>query len=85
MQRVTRRLVYPEGDVQEIEHPLSINQLVDLNGVPLPLPLPRGADRSIVYRVCRLSRQSLKGEDIIDYHLELVWREELLAIMEDPL
>jgi hypothetical protein len=85
MHLVTRRIVYPEGDIQEIEHVLSINQLVGLNGVPLPLPLPRGAGRTIVYRVCRMSRQSLKGEDIIDFHLELVWRDELEEIMEDSL
>jgi len=85
MQRVTWRIVYPEGDVQEIERPLSINQLVDLNGLPLPLPLPRGASRSIVYRVRRMSRQTLTGEDIIDYQLELVWRDELESIMEEEL
>jgi len=28
-------IIYPEGDVQEIEHSLSINELVDLNGNPL--------------------------------------------------
>jgi hypothetical protein len=85
MQRVTRRIVYPEGDIQEIEHALSINQLVGLNGEPLPHPLPRGAPRSIVYRVRRMSRQALKGEDIIDYQLELVWRDEVESIMEEEM
>jgi hypothetical protein len=75
MRLTTRRLVYPEGDVQEIEHRLSINELVDLNGAPLELPLPTA--RMIVYRVFRICTQNLTGEDITDYHLELVWRDEL--------
>ncbi len=75
MHLLTRLIVYPEGEEQEIEHGLSINQLVDLNGRPLPLPLP--TTRLIVYRVYRISTQNLKGEDITRYYLELVRRDEL--------
>jgi hypothetical protein len=75
MQLTTRRIVYPEGDTQEISHILRINQLVDLNGVPLAPPLP--TTRMIVYRVYRMRTESTRGEDIIDYHLELVTRPEL--------
>jgi hypothetical protein len=33
-------IVYPEGETQEISHNLSINALVDVNGIPLRIPLP---------------------------------------------
>jgi hypothetical protein len=75
MQRQARLIVYPDGDEQEIERPLSINQLVDLNGNPLPLPLPTA--RMIVYRVYRISTASRTGEDTTRYSLELVRRDEL--------
>ena len=75
MHLTTRRIVYPDGDSQEIEHTLSINQLVDINGFPLAPPLP--TTRMIVYRVFRISTESLKGEDIIRYYLEQLWRDEM--------
>ena len=70
-----RRILYPEGDSQEISHRLGINQLVDLNGNPLLLPLK--TDRMIVYRVFKISTEILVGEEITNYHLELVRRDEL--------
>jgi hypothetical protein len=75
MHLTTRQIVYPDGDSQEIEHTLSINQLVDINGFPLAPPLP--TPRMIVYRVFRISTESLKGEDIIRYYLEQLWRDEM--------
>lgn len=75
MHLTTRRIMYPEGDSREIDHALSINQLVDINGFPLTPPLP--TSRMIVYRVFRIATESLKGEDIIRYHLDQLWREEL--------
>ena len=75
MHLTTRQIVYPEGGSQEIEHTLSINQLVDINGFPLAPPLP--TTRMIVYRVFRISTESLKGEDIIRYYLEQLWRDEM--------
>ena len=75
MHLTSRWIVYPEGDSQEIEHTLSINQLVDINGFPLALPIP--TTRMIVYRVFRIATESLKGEDIIRYYLEQLWREEM--------
>ena len=77
MTRVSCQVVYPEGDVQEIPHRLRINQLVDLNGYPLPTP-PAGA-RMIVYRVFRMSTETSRGEEVISYHLELVRRDEMGA------
>ena len=71
----TITIVYPEGDSREIEHDLRVNQLVDLNGNPLPLPLPTA--RMIVYRVWKVSTQAERHEECIFYHLELVTRPEL--------
>ena len=75
-----RRLIYPDGDAQEIDHPLRINQLVDLNGRPLNLPLP--TDRMIVYRVYKINTETPVGEEITNYHLELVRRDELREITD---
>ena len=75
MQRTSRLIVYPEGDQQEIEHALRINQLVDLNGVPLRVPPP--SPRTIVYRVVKQTTEARTGEDLVRYYLEQLWRDEL--------
>jgi len=80
MHLTTRRIMYPEGDSREIEHALSINQLVDINGFPLAPPLPSA--KMIVYRVFRIATESLKGEDIVRYHLEQLWRDELEELVQ---
>ena len=74
MQR-TNTIVYPEGDSREIEHELHVNELVDLNGFPLALPLP--TSRMIVYRVWKISTRAERYTEEILYHLELVTRPEL--------
>ncbi len=71
----TITIVYPEGDSREIGHDLRVNQLVDLNGNPLPVPL-RSA-RMIVYRVWKVTTQAERHEESVFYHLELVTRPEL--------
>jgi hypothetical protein len=71
----TITIVYPEGDTREIEHELRVNQLVDLNGNPLALPLPSA--RMIVYRVWKVSTQAERHTEELLYHLELVTRPEL--------
>jgi hypothetical protein len=80
MHLTTRRIMYPEGDSREIEHSLSINQLVDINGFPLRTPLHTA--KMIVYRVFRIATESLKGEDIVRYHLEQLWRDELEELVQ---
>ena len=80
MQLTTRRIIFPEGDYQEIEHTLRVNQLVDLNGFPLALPL--STTKMIVYRVYKKNTTSLRGEDIIDFSLELVTRSQLGELSE---
>jgi hypothetical protein len=74
----TFTIVYPEGDYREIEHELRVNQLVDLNGNPLPLPLP--TSRMIVYRVWKCATEAGRHTEDIYYHLELVTRPELRGV-----
>ena len=45
----TSWLVFPDGDRQETERHLRLDELVDMNGNPLPLPPP--SPRMIDYRV----------------------------------
>jgi len=70
-----RFVVYPEGDTREIAHALGVNDLVDLNGSPLALPLP--TPRMIVYRVWKISTSAERHEQAVSYHLERVVRPEL--------
>ena len=77
----SRQLVFPDGDTQEIDHGLRINQLVDLNGIPLAPPLP--AARMIVYRVTKITTDTPVGEEITNYHLELVRMDELREFLGD--
>jgi hypothetical protein len=72
------RIVFPDGDSQEIEHGLRPNQLVDLNGNPLALPLPTA--RMIVYRVWKISTRTERKCEETSFHLELVKRPELDAL-----
>ena len=77
----SKRLIYPDGESQELSHDLRINQLVDLNGNPLSVPLPTA--KMIVYRVFRMTTQSPIGEEITCYHLELIRSDELAQISEN--
>ncbi len=71
----TRLVVYPDGDTQEIPHELRVNQVVDLNGYPLPFPLP--TTRMIAYRVYKMSTRESTGELTTFYHLELLARDQM--------
>jgi hypothetical protein len=71
-------VVYPEGDSIEIKRELRVNQLVDLNGNPLPLPLR--SVRMIVYRVWKVSTRSERNTEEVFCHLELVTRPELESV-----
>ena len=75
----SHHLVYPEGEIQEIQRPLRFNSLVDMNGNPLQLPLQ--THRMIVYRVYRIRHDESRGERAIYYHLELVRGEELFSLV----
>ena len=79
MTTYSRFLVYPDGDTQEAASQLQVNQIVDLNGIPLTPPLP--TVRMIVYRVYKITAGESRGEHTTRYHLELVKREEMLEYM----
>jgi len=70
-------VVYPEGGCQEIPSPLRLDQLVDLNGLPLPLPL--ASPRQIAYRVVKLRHDEERGVYPVYHYLELVGATELLS------
>ncbi len=76
----TNLIVYPDGDSQEIEHTLRVNELVDLNGNPLPVPLP--TERMIVYRVWKISTNAERHTEQTYFHLELVRNPELRGLAE---
>jgi hypothetical protein len=69
-------IVFPEGDVQEISGRLSINDIVDINGKPLPLPLP--TNKMIAFRVARIKTSENRGGNETYHYLELLSAAELL-------
>ncbi len=75
-----RILHYPEGDTREIPHRIQHGALVDINGNPLPLPLP--TVRMIVYRTWKISSESTRNEEITHYWLEQVFPGELQDYVE---
>ena len=69
-------IVFPEGDTQEIRGRLQLNQLVDINGNPLDLPLP--TNRMLAFRVEKISTNEYKGGKEIYHYLEQLSAGELL-------
>ncbi|MCL2410431.1 MAG: hypothetical protein FWC97_02195 [Treponema sp.] len=69
-------IVFPEGDVQEIDRRLPFNALVDMNGKVLGLPLP--TNKMIVFRVNGIKTEEKKGSSITYHILEMLSAEELL-------
>lgn len=72
----TYYIVYPEGDIQEVPNTLTINQLVDMNGFPLPLPLK--TNKQIVYRISQISKKEYRGGCETFYYLEQLTADELI-------
>lgn len=70
-------VIFPEGDIQEIPGRLPINSVVDINGRPLPLPLP--TNRMVAFRVHKIQTDEDKGKNDTYHFLELLSAEELLA------
>ncbi len=70
-------IVFPEGESQELEGPLAIDSLVDLNGRPLALPL--SSPRVIAYRVVKIRHLEERGIHSILHYVELVPAYELLG------
>jgi hypothetical protein len=75
MRSVEYFIVFPEGDVQEVTGRLQIDELVDLNGRPLPLPLP--TNRVIAFRVAKIVVKQERNCSATYHHLELASAEEL--------
>jgi hypothetical protein len=69
-------IVFPEGDVQEISRRIPVNEIVDINGNTLPLPLP--TSRMIAYRICRIKTSENRGGNETYHFLELLSAEELV-------
>ena len=74
-------IVYPDGDSQEIQGRLRLNQLVDVNGNPLPLPLP--TNRMVVFRVNKIKTNDYKGGNETYHYLEQLSAMELLDYVEE--
>jgi hypothetical protein len=74
----TSYLVYPDGDTQETENRLTVNQFVDMNGFPVSLPI--ASHKMIIYRVFKIRRADERGEETTYYHLELVTGIELVSL-----
>jgi hypothetical protein len=70
-------IVYPEGESQELETPLRIDQLVDLNGLSLDLPL--SSPRTIAYRVVKIRHTEERGIHAVYHYVELVSAQELIG------
>jgi len=71
-------IVYPEGDHREIERHLQLNELVDINGYPVRLPLETA--KTIVYRVYRKSTSDTNNGPVIKYYIEQLTIDETAAI-----
>ena len=74
-------LVYPDGDTQEIDGRLSFNELVDVNGNPIELPLQ--SSRMLVFRVEKIKTNDYKGGSETYHFLEQVSARELSEYVED--
>ncbi|HON88514.1 MAG TPA: hypothetical protein PK746_03445, partial [Spirochaetales bacterium] len=61
-------LVFPDGDTQEIEHSLSIDAIVDVNGIPLSANTI--AQTNLMYRVYKIQKQEKTGSCTTFYYLE---------------
>lgn len=72
-------IVFPEGETQEINHQLTVNQLVDVNGIPLQLPLT--THKMIAYHVGRKRSAEGKGLVVTWYFLEQLNALELLEFI----
>ena len=72
-------MVFPEGDVQEINRRLPFNSLVDMNGNALYPPLP--TNRMIVFRVDRIKTDENKGGNKTYHFLELLSADELIEFL----
>lgn len=69
-------IVFPEGDVQEVDGRLPFNAIVDMNGNVLDLPLP--TNKMIAFKITGIKTDEKKGSSETYHYLELLSAEELL-------
>ena len=69
-------IVFPEGDVQEVQGRLPFNSLVDMNGNVLFPPLP--TNKMIVFKVSGIKTEEKKGVSETFHFLNLLSAQELL-------
>jgi hypothetical protein len=74
-------IVFPEGDVQEIQGRLPFNSLVDMNGNVLRLPLP--TNKMIVFKVAGIKTEERTGVSETYHFLDLLSAEELLEYTQN--
>jgi hypothetical protein len=74
-----REIVYPEGDRQEISHTLYLNQIVDINGYPLELPIK--TSKMIAFKVFRKSTEETRNEVITSFFLQQLTVFELQGML----
>jgi len=72
-------IVFPEGDVQEVQGRLPFNSLVDMNGNVLHPPLP--TNKMIVFKVDGIKTEERTGVSETYHFLELLSSEELMEYM----
>jgi len=69
-------IVFPEGDIQEIDSRLPFNALVDINGNVLSVPLK--TNKMIAFKVAGIKTDEKKGASETYHYLELLGAEELI-------
>jgi hypothetical protein len=74
-------IVFPEGDVQEVQGRLPFNALVDINGNILYPPLP--TNKMIAFRVNGIKTDEKKGSSETYHFLELLSAEELIEYTKE--
>lgn len=70
---------FPDGEIREIYHELHIDWLIDIQGDPLPLPLP--THKMIAYCITRQRTSEERGVVSVLYALEQMTADELLAYL----
>ncbi len=75
MKYTTYLVHFPDGGTQEVDYPVPVGPLLDINARPLALPLT--TSRILAYRVCRRIEEELQSEIVVHITLEQVFPEEL--------
>ena len=69
-------IIFPEGDVQEVQGRLPFNSLVDMNGNVLNPPLP--TNKMLVFKVSGIKSKQETGVNETYHFLKMLSAQELL-------